>query len=156
MSRGQGTFGKRENEKKRLSKRKQKEERKEERQSNAKKGQNLEDMLAYVDEDGNIVSTPPDPQKRKEIDPANIRLGAAPIVEEEPGDAIRQGIVAFFNDSKGYGFIKDKRTQESIFVHANGLINQIKEGDSVTFEVEMGHKGPQAVSVRTATATPTA
>ncbi len=65
-------------------------------------------------------------------------------------DTVRKGIVTFFNDSKGYGFIKDQETQESVFVHMNGLIDPIKDNSKVTFEVEMGHKGPNAVKVRLA------
>jgi cold shock CspA family protein len=65
-------------------------------------------------------------------------------------DTLRKGIVTFFNDSKGYGFIKDSETQESIFVHANGLLDPIKDNNKVTFEVEMGHKGPNAVKVKLA------
>jgi cold shock CspA family protein len=65
-----------------------------------------------------------------------------------PVDTVRKGTVTFFNDSKGYGFIKDSETQESVFVHVNGLANPIKENDKVTFEVEMGMKGPTAVKVK--------
>ena len=72
----------------------------------------------------------------------------------EPEDPIRKGTVTFFNDSKGYGFIKDTLTQQSVFVHANGLINQIKENDKVAFEVEMGQKGPSAIRVKLDTGTP--
>ncbi len=61
---------------------------------------------------------------------------------------MRTGTVKFFNESKGYGFIKDPNTQESIFVHINGLIDQIKENDKVTFEVERGQKGLNAVKVK--------
>lgn len=151
MARSQATFGKKENEKKRLKKRMDKAERKEERQANAKDGSNLDEMLAYVDEDGNITSTPPDPtRKKKEIKVEDITLGARKQEEEDPADLIRQGTVSFFNESKGYGFIKDQKTGESIFVHANGLINQIKENNKVTFEIEMGQKGPNAVRVRLA------
>nr|HPI80291.1 cold shock domain-containing protein [Cyclobacteriaceae bacterium] len=53
-----------------------------------------------------------------------------------------------FNDSKGYGFIKDLESQESIFVHVNELSEPIQEKDKVTFEVEMGQKGPAAVNVK--------
>ncbi|GAB3232300.1 cold shock domain-containing protein [Hymenobacter seoulensis] len=148
MGRSQATFGKRENEKKRLKKRQDKEEKKEERQANAKKGQSLDDMLAYVDENGNISASPPDPKKKKEIKTEDIRIGALKQEDMEPTDPIRKGVVTFFNDSKGYGFIKDSVTQESIFVHANGLVNQIKENDKVSFEVEMGPKGPSAFGVK--------
>ncbi|MBX0291488.1 cold shock domain-containing protein [Hymenobacter sp. HSC-4F20] len=150
MGKPQTSFGKKENEKKRIKKRNDKAERKEERQANSRNGGNLDEMLAYVDEDGNITSTPPDPNKKKEVNLEDIVLGARKQEAEDPADAIHQGTVSFFNGSKGYGFIKDQKTQESIFVHANGLINQIKENDKVTFEVEMGQKGPNAVRVRLA------
>ncbi|MGY2131097.1 cold-shock protein [Hymenobacter sp. HD11105] len=152
MARSQATFGKKENEKKRLKKRTDKAEKKEERQANAQKGQSLEDMLAYVDENGNIVDTPPDPKKKKVINQEDIQITTMKQEDMEQPDVIRKGIVSFFNDSKGYGFIKDQQTQESIFVHANGLINQIKENDRVIFEVAMGQKGPTAVSVKLAEA----
>lgn len=150
MGKSQATFGKKENEKKRLKKRNDKAEKKEERQANAKKGQGLEDMLAYVDENGNITSTPPDPtKKKKEIKVEDIRIGALKQEDMEPEDPIRKGSVTFFNDSKGYGFIKDAQTQQSVFVHANSLAGiTLKEGDKVAFEVEMGQKGPSALNVK--------
>ncbi|MCX2576005.1 MULTISPECIES: cold-shock protein [Pedobacter] len=147
MAKSQATYSKKENEKKRLKKQKDKQEKKEERQANAKKGLSLEDMMAYVDENGNISSTPPDPKKKKVINTEDIQIGISrqeDIIDENP---VKKGTVTFFNDSKGYGFIKNTETQDSIFVHANGLITQIKEGDKVTFEVEMGQKGPTAVKV---------
>ncbi|NQV14332.1 cold shock domain-containing protein [bacterium] len=61
---------------------------------------------------------------------------------------MRKGIVTFFNDSKGYGFIKDSETKESVFVHVNNILEEIKEDNVVTFEVEMGQKGPAAVRVK--------
>ena len=155
MGRSQETFGKKDNEKKRAKKKTEKEERKVERQANAKQGQPLEEMLAYVDEDGNISSTPPDPKKKRVIKDEDIQIGVARRTADDDVDPVRNGIVSFFNDSKGYGFIKDQQTQESIFVHANGLAGgPIGENDKVTFEVEMGPKGPNAVRVRIASATP--
>lgn len=148
MGKSQATFGKKENEKKRLKKRNDKADKKEERQANAKKGQSLDDMLAYVDENGNISATPPDPKKKKEIKTEDIRIGALKQEDMEQVDPIRKGTVTFFNESKGYGFIKDSQTQESIFVHANGLTSPIKENDKVSFEVEMGPKGLSAFSVK--------
>jgi len=141
------TFNKKENEKKRIAKRKEKEERKEERKASAKKGASLEEMYAYVDENGNLTSTPPDPSKRrKEINTEEILLGARPV-EASTADPIRKGIVTHFNDGKGYGFIRDLQSQDSIFVHINALSGPIKEGDKVSFEVQQGHKGPNAVNV---------
>ncbi|RYF97377.1 MAG: cold shock domain-containing protein [Chitinophagaceae bacterium] len=65
----------------------------------------------------------------------------------DPQDLIRQGVVTFFNDSKGYGFIKDLQSQDSIFVHVNGLKDTIKEHDKVSFTIEMTPKGQSAVDV---------
>jgi cold shock CspA family protein len=104
-------------------------------------------MIAYVDENGQLSSTPPDPNKRKVINLEDIQLGARKIEAVEPADLIRKGNVTFFNSEKGYGFIKDERSQESVFFHVNGLVSQVKERDKVTFEVEMGQKGMVAVKV---------
>jgi cold shock CspA family protein len=150
MARAQTSFGKKENEKKRLQKRNDKDEKRKERQANAVSGQGLEEMMAYVDENGNITSTPPDPtRKRKEISVESIQIGVPKQEDREPEDVIRTGTVSFFNDSKGYGFIRDAASQESIFVHANNLGGlSITEGNKVTFEVEPGMKGPTAVRVK--------
>ncbi len=148
MARSQETFSKKEAQKVKLQKRKEKEQRKEERKANAKNGNNLDEMMAYVDENGNLSTTPPDPTKKKVIREQDIVLGARNNEEVNPADAIRKGKVTFFNDSKGYGFIKDLQSQESIFVHINALESAIKEGDKVSFEVERGVKGLNAVRVK--------
>ena len=61
---------------------------------------------------------------------------------------MKQGKVKFFNDSKGYGFIKDNETGEEHFVHVSGLIDQVNEDDEVTFELKEGRKGLNAVDVK--------
>ena len=147
MGRSQETFSKKEKEKNKLRKKKDKEQKKEERKANADKGKGLDEMLAYVDENGNISSTPPDPEKRKVIKKESISVSVPKQEAVEPADIVRTGTVTFFNDSKGYGFIKDQQTQDSIFVHVNNLHDDIREGDKVKFEVEMGQKGPVAVKV---------
>ncbi len=149
MGRSQETFNKKENEKKKQKKRQDKEEKREERKANASKGQSLDSMLAYVDEFGNFSSTPPDPKQKKVVIAEDIRIGV-PKQENIPVETTHQGIVAFFNESKGYGFIKDQQTQESIFVHLNGLVDPIKENNKVTFEIETTPKGPTAVNVKKA------
>ena len=63
---------------------------------------------------------------------------------------MKTGIVKFFNGQKGFGFIKDSETSEEFFVHVTGLIDQIAENDNVTFEVENGKKGLNAVKVKLA------
>ncbi|RZK13623.1 MAG: cold shock domain-containing protein [Hymenobacter sp.] len=152
MAKAQTSFNKKENEKKRLQKRNDKDEKRKERQANAVSGQGLEEMMAYVDENGNITSTPPDPtRKKKEISLESIQIAVPKQEDREPEDVLRTGTVSFFNDSKGYGFIKDAVSQESIFVHANNLGGlTITEGNKVTFEVEPGMKGPTAVRVKKA------
>ncbi|HYG20538.1 MAG TPA: cold shock domain-containing protein [Ohtaekwangia sp.] len=148
MAKSRETWGKKENENKKAKKRKEKEARKEERKANAKEGgTRFEDMIAYMDENGNITSTPPDPSRKKVIRAEDIEIGV-PKQEARAYDPIRKGTVTFFNDSKGFGFIKDSETQESVFVHINNLREAIRENNKVTFEVEMGQKGPVAVNVK--------
>jgi len=148
MARPQETFNKKELEKKRLQKRKDKEQRKEDRKANAKDGKSFEDMIAYIDENGNITSTPPDPTKKRQINKEDIVLGSRNNEAASSATSVRRGKVAFFNTSKGFGFIKDLETNESIFVHNNGLSSPIKENDTVTFETERGFKGLNAVRVK--------
>ncbi len=144
------TWNKKEREKKKQQNKKEKAERKQERQERAKDGNNLESMMAYLDENGNLSSKPPDPRKKIVINVEDIEIGVPKHAPLNPEDLIRKGIVTFFNDSKGYGFIKDLETQESLFVHINSLTEPIKENNKVIFEVEMGPKGANAVNVKMA------
>ncbi len=148
MGKSQETFSKKEKEKKRLKQRQEKEEKMEDREANAKKGKSLDEMLAYIDENGNISSTPPDPRKKKVFKQEDMQIGVPKHEAGDEGEVIRTGVVSFFNDAKGFGFIKDLQSQESIFIHVNQLQEPIKENDKVTFEVEMGPKGPSATNVK--------
>ncbi|WP_342648613.1 cold shock domain-containing protein [Mucilaginibacter sp. CSA2-8R] len=147
MGRSTETFSKKEREKKKAKKQLDKKEKAEDRKSNTAKGKGLDDMMAYVDEDGNITSTPPDPSKKRKISVDDIQIGV-PKQEDIVEEIERNGSVSFFNDSKGYGFIRDLQSQESVFVHINALSEPIKEGDKVTFEIERGPKGLTAVKVK--------
>jgi len=147
MARSQETFNKKEVRNKKEKKKKEKEKKRLARKESEKKS-GLDDMIAYVDENGNITSTPPDPTKKKDIKLEDIEIGIPASDSAEESDPIREGTVSFFNDSKGFGFIKDKETKESVFVHVNNILEDIQEGNAVTFEVEMGHKGPIAVRVQ--------
>ncbi len=147
MAKSKETFGKKEKEKKRLKQQQEKREKMEERKANAKKGKTLDEMIAYIDENGNLSSTPPDPKKKKIFKQEDINISIPKQEEGEP-DAVREGIVSFFNDEKGYGFIKDMKTQESIFVHINQLAEPIKENNKVNFQVEQGPRGLNAVNVK--------
>jgi cold shock CspA family protein len=142
------SWNKKEREKQKRQNKKEKEERKQERKSSAGQGSNLSSMLAYVDENGNLSSVPPDPRKKIKTDVEDIVLGVPKqrdLVAENP---VRNGVITYFNISKGYGFIKDKDSQENIFVHSNNLLESVKEQNKVSFEIEKGHKGLYATNVK--------
>lgn len=63
---------------------------------------------------------------------------------------MNRGTVKFFNESKGYGFVKDEETNNEYFVHVSGLIDEVKDEDSVVFELVEGRKGLNAVNVKLA------
>lgn len=146
MAKSQETYNKKEKEKKRLKKRLEKQQKKEARRENSETT-GFDDMIAYVDENGNIVDTPPDLTKKKKIDVESIQIGV-PKRTEEDEITERFGRVEFFNESKGFGFIKENETNEKFFVHVNGLLEEIVENDKVTFELEQGLKGLNAVRVK--------
>lgn len=124
------TVGKRENEKKRLAKREEKLKKKESKKLSGSSN-SFEDMIAYVDENGMITSTPPTEDIKKE--------------EEEP--TILRGRVEFFNESRGFGFIKDLSGVEKYFFHVNNVIGNIAENNIVTFDLERGVKGMNAINI---------
>ena len=150
MGRSVETFSKKEREKKKFKKQQDKKEKAEDRKANSDKGKSLEDMMAYIDEHGNISSTPPDPTKKRKIVTEAIQISVPKQAELTAEELVRKGVVAFFNESKGYGFIKDLVSQESIFVHVNALEEAIQENDKVTFETEQGQKGLNAIKVKKA------
>ncbi|HET7361037.1 MAG TPA: cold shock domain-containing protein [Salinimicrobium sp.] len=146
MARSQQTFNKIEKEKKKAKKREEKQKKKEERKANAK-GSDFE--LAYVDKYGNLTDTPPDPDDKLEVDAEDIEIG---IPKKEEGEEVelkaKEGKVSYFDHSKGFGFIIDDNTQEKYFVHVSGTIDEIDENDKVTYELERGQKGMNAVRVK--------
>lgn len=119
-----------------------------ERKEQNKKGKSLEEMMAYIDENGNLSDAPPDPSKRKSISAEDITLGATK--REEDTETERKGIVSYFNEAKGYGFITDMKTKENVFVHVNQLSQPVKEKDIVTFETEKRAQGLNALKVKKA------
>ncbi|MFV9551099.1 cold-shock protein [Algibacter sp. PT7-4] len=148
MAKSQVTFNKIEKEKKRLKKREEKQKRKEARRAEAKENpQGIQ--FAYVDFNGNLTDTPPDPAMREKVEAESIELGIPKKedrVEEEPTN--NEGKVSFFDHSKGFGFIIDNANQEKYFVHVSGLLEDIQENDKVTYELERGLKGMNAVKVK--------
>ena len=147
MAKSKETFSKKEKEKLKAKKKKEKLIRSEERKSNATGG-GLDSMMAYVDELGRIVDAPVDPSTRIEIDAENIEIGIPRREERDEDEASDSGTVIFFNDSKGYGFIKDKASGENIFVHAINLSAPIAERDEVKFDKSRGQKGWEALNVK--------
>ena len=149
MAKSQQTFNKLEKEKKRLKKREDKQKKKEARKAEAKEN-NKGIQFAYVDYNGNLTDTPPDPSLKEKIDAESIEIG---IPKKEEGDyekfnPIRSGKVSFFDTSKGFGFIIDSENQEKYFTHVSGLIDEIAENDNVSFELEKGMRGMNAVRVK--------
>lgn len=147
MAKSQETWNKKEKEKIRRKKKEDKAKLKEERKAEGGTS-TFEEMMAYVDENGNLTDTPPDPLKKKKFVAADIEIGVPTREAEDEVDPNRHGTVTFFDTSKGYGFIKDRDSQESVFSHINSHIDQIQEGDKVTFRMERGMKGMNAVDVK--------
>jgi cold shock CspA family protein len=145
MARPKGTSNKREKEKQRQKEKREKREKMEERKANPAKGKSLEDMMAYVDEEGNLTSSPPDPEKRKVINVEDIEIGVRKL-QEAAEDPQKEGRVDYFDPSKGFGFIIQNNGIK-IFFHINQATYQVSEGDIVTFTVERGPKGLKAVGV---------
>jgi cold shock CspA family protein len=137
------SFNKRELEKKKEQKRKEKQKRREERKANG--GGSLDDMIAYVDENGVITSMPPDPVKKKEIKIENIAVSTPKKKDME--ECIRNGRVEYFNPDKGYGFIKNTANADKHFFYVSNAPSNIAEGNMVTFELERGEKVMNAVRI---------
>lgn len=144
MAKSKGPSNKREKEKQRQREKREKREKMEERRANQAKGKPLDEMLAYVDEDGNITSTPPDPEKRKVINAEDIQIGVPKWEDTE--DPLKEGTIDFFDRSKGFGFIL-QNDGTKVFFHINQTTYPVQEGDVVNFTVERGPKGWNAVGV---------
>jgi cold shock CspA family protein len=148
MAKSKETFNKREKEKQRQAQKKQKREKMEERKANAGKSKSLDDMMAYIDEDGNITSTPPDPKRKRVFNAEEIEIGVPKQTNETDGEP-NTGSVDYYNDSKGFGFIRDKQTGERLLFHVNQLQGEeLRENDKVTYDIERGAKGFNAVNIK--------
>ena len=98
-------------------------------------------MIAYVDENGMITSTPPAENiKKEEINLDEIIIATPKKEDEEP--VILRGRVEFFNGARGFGFIKDLAGVDKYFFHVNNVV-----GNIVTFDLERGVKGMNAVNI---------
>ncbi|MFN8438311.1 MAG: cold shock domain-containing protein [Cytophagales bacterium] len=138
------TFSKKEREKKKEKKKQDKLHKREERKTNNDKGKSLDDMMAYLDEDGNITSVPPSAQPKPKPKPKVENF------DEDLDESERTGVLTVFFQDKGYGFIVDEQSKESIFVHMNSFTEAIVLKDKVTFRKERNPKGISAVDVKKA------
>lgn len=136
MSQSQQTFRKKEIAKKKLQKRKEKEEKRAQRQESNDKGKSLEEMFAYVDENGNISDTPP--VKKYEFKEEDlVRL------EEE----YAYGKVSFYNEAGQYGFIRDNETRENVYFNFKILGFVLHQDQKVKFKSKSSRQGLQVTEV---------
>jgi cold shock CspA family protein len=148
MGRSRETYSKKEVRNKKEKKRKEKEQKRLARKEEKDKKGGLDDMIAYVDENGVITSTPPDPtKKKKEIAVEDIEVSVSKTEAIEDTDGLRLGKLITYYESKGFGFIRDSETDQTLFVHVNDFLDDIKLDDKVSFKAEKGKKGPVAVNV---------
>lgn len=149
MAKSQQTYSKSEKEKKRLKKREEKQKKREQRKAESKeRGGGI--AFAYVDHNGHLTDTPPDPTKKVKVEAESIEISIPKTLpgDKEEFDPVRIGTVSFFDTSKGFGFIIDSENSEKYFCHVSGLIDEITEGNRVSFELERGMKGMNAVKVK--------
>lgn len=146
MARSQETYNKKEVRNKKEKKRKEKAAKRQARRDGEKSS--MDDMIAYVDENGMITDEPMDPGMKSEIKLEDIEVSVPKGNSKEDEDPVRKGTITFYNDSKGFGFIKDLETKQNVFFHANNVLGEVKEGNLVTYEVEMGQRGPAGVQVQ--------
>lgn len=123
---------KRDQQKKKLQKQKEKALKKEEKKLNNNKGKSLEEMIVYVDMYGRFTDVPPHLQVREEEQPTS-----------QSDETKFSGVVSHFNE-KGYGFIKEDQTNESVFFHQNQCIDPVKLKDKVVYLKENSPRGMRA------------
>lgn len=139
------TFNKKEKEQRRFKAKRDKQQKMEERKANKKNGNDLDGMIAYLDENGNLSDTPPDPRSKKVFKQEDMQIGVP--TQEERADAFRNGTVSFYNKDKGFGFINELSTNERIFFHVKDIEQPLEEADKVKFLVERGPRGLSGVQV---------
>ncbi|MDX9748294.1 MAG: cold shock domain-containing protein [Paludibacter sp.] len=134
-----------ENKKNKDQKKSEKQKKKEIRRQTAGT-RSFEDMIAYVDENGNLTDTPIDPKTKTVIELEHIEISTPK--KEEVEEVPFNGRVEYYNTEKKFGFIKDVKSVNKYFFHINQAPANIAEGQSVEFEVEKGFKGLNAVNIK--------
>lgn len=137
------SFSKKENNKKKQKKQQDKLSRREERKSNNNKGKSLDEMLVYVDVNGNFTSVPPHLQNKEED------LARAKKAKMNQDELITDfsGVVSYVHE-KGYGFITEAITNENVFFHYGQLNEPINKNDVVEYKKERTPRGYQAIEIR--------
>lgn len=147
MAKSQNSFIKKQKADRKRKKKEEKFQKKLQRKDQETSG-NLDDMIAYVDEYGNIVDQPvekADPDEEPSPEEQRAMMEAiGETVEEE----VMKGVVKFFNEEKGFGFIRLKGSGKDVYVQRSGLLDQISDNDRVSLTLEEGVRGPVAVDVR--------
>lgn len=138
------SFSKKENSKKKTKRRQDKVLRREDRKANNNKGKSLEDMIVYVDVNGNFTSTPPHLQNRDE-DLAKARKSVDKATVNQ--DTVFTGIVTYLSE-KGYGFITEDKTGENVFFHHGQLNQPVDKHDKVSYKKESTLKGDRAINIK--------
>lgn len=145
MAKSRESFDKKSKAQKKIKQRRDKAQKMEDRKAEAKKGKSLEDMIAYVDENGNITDTPPDTKNRKPVQLEDIQIA---IPAGNIRDTVRTGTIHFFNEEKGFGFVTDNSNGQQVFFHGSNISFLPKKADKVLFDTDMNDRGVIAVNLR--------
>ena len=137
------SYSKKEREKKRRKKKQDKAEKKKQRKLEGKTSAEF----MYVDENGNLSTTPPDPAKKKKFNAEDIDI-SVPSSGLSLSSLEHKGYVKFYDKEKRFGFINETGGKKDYFFHEDNVLDKVQDQDKVIFEVEKGPKGPVAVSVR--------
>jgi cold shock CspA family protein len=148
MAKSKETFSKREIENRKRKQRQEKNEKKAARKEQGPKS--FDDMIAYMDENGNLTDKPVDIKKKKVYKLEEVPDAVPKAEHFIADDAPRTGVVQYFSKSKGFGFLNDATSGERIFVHKDQCNFQIMEGDKVTYLLRQGDRGLVATQVRKA------
>lgn len=138
------SFFKKENQKKKNKKKQDKVLKREDRKINNNKGKSLDEMIIYVDVNGNFTDIPPHLQIKEESFSKSEKLNKNSGLKE---NIDYTGVVKFLSD-KGYGFITEDKTQENVFFHSAQLTEIVVKNDKVKFRKEDSLKGFRAISIK--------
>jgi len=138
------TFKKKSLQQNRAKKKQDKLDRKIDRKSNNNKGKDFNDMITYIDENGNFTDIPPSMQIRKIINAKDIPLESTVILENRE----YTGIIEVYFFDKSYGFISEQESNEKVFVHGVNLLEKVSPNDKVIYKKEKTPKGFVAIQVK--------